>query len=193
MLQESSSEDESSSEMDSEEEREERVARQKEIREKRVKAAQESGSRDNLRSTTFKYSLTQNKQDITDVARDQMSGAWQRVGEDHRYVATPMYGGYATATPAPVTGLQLQPGINRPASFYLNMGYALPAYECWGVPILFGFYPLPVCYTRTFKGNNSSKIETLRYDILPATIGGFMFGLVFAMVSRDAVARRLRY
>lgn len=50
MLQGSSSDDESSSEMDSEEEREERVARQKEIREARVKAAQESGSRDNLRS-----------------------------------------------------------------------------------------------------------------------------------------------
>ena len=36
--------------MDSEEEREERLARQKEMREARLKAAMESGSRDHLRS-----------------------------------------------------------------------------------------------------------------------------------------------
>lgn len=36
--------------MDSEDEREERLARQREIREARLKAAQESGSKDDLRS-----------------------------------------------------------------------------------------------------------------------------------------------
>ena len=132
-------------------------------------------SKDNLRSSTFKYSLTQPaKQDITNVRRDEMTGAWQNVSEDHKYVRTPMYGGYATTTPPPVTGFNLQPGLNRPARFYLNMGYALPAYECWAIPSPF-FYPLlPVCYTRTFKGNSSSLIDTMRYDILPSTLDGFM-------------------
>ena len=132
-------------------------------------------SKDNLRSSTFKYSLTQpNKQDITDVGRDQMKGAWQNVAQDHKYAATPMYGGYATSTPAAVTDIKLQAGLNQPAQFYLNMGYALPAYECWGIPVVFGIYPIPVCYTRTFKGNSSTKIDTIRYDIFPATLDEFM-------------------
>jgi hypothetical protein len=132
-------------------------------------------SKDNLKSSSFQYSLTQpNKQDITNVGRGQMTGAWQHVSQDHKYAATPMYGGYAATTPAPVGGFNLQPGLNRTASFYLNMGYALPAYECWGIPILFGFYPIPVCYTRTFKGNNSTKIDTMKYDIFPPTLDGFM-------------------
>jgi hypothetical protein len=133
-------------------------------------------SADNLRSSTFKYSLTQpNPQDITGIARGDMRNEWQRVGEDHKYVATPMYGGYATTTPPRVTGFNLQPGLNRSASFYLNMGYAVPAYECWGIPLL-PFYNVvvPVCYTRTFQGKNSTKLDALRYDIFPATVDGFM-------------------
>jgi Ca2+-binding RTX toxin-like protein len=132
-------------------------------------------SKDNLRSSTFKYSLTQPaKQDITSVSLGQMSGAWQNVAQDHRYVATPMYGGYAHTNAAPVS-FDLPPGVNRPATFYLNMGYALPAYECWAIPAPLIFYPLtPVCYTRTFKGHSSSSIETMKYDILPATIDEFM-------------------
>ena len=133
-------------------------------------------SADNLRSSNFKYSLTQpNSQDITNIARGDMRDEWQRVGEDHKYVATPMYGGYATTTPPRVTGFNLQPGVNRPASFYLNMGYAVPAYECWGIPLLpFFKIVVPVCYTRTFQGKNSTKLDSLRYDIFPATVGGFM-------------------
>ncbi|MCE7981159.1 MAG: hypothetical protein DYG89_08210, partial [Caldilinea sp. CFX5] len=129
-------------------------------------------SRDNLRSTTFNYSLTQpNAQDVG-ASRGTMSGAWQNVGEDHKYIATPMYGGYARSVPA-VSGVNLQPGINRSAAFYLNMGYALPAYECWYIP-LYPFSLAPVCYTRTFGGKSSTLIDTLRYDILPSSISGFM-------------------
>jgi hypothetical protein len=129
-------------------------------------------SKDNLRSSTFNYTLTQpNPQDVA-ASRGTMTGAWRNVSEDHKYVRTPMYGGYANSAPS-INGFNLQPGVNRPASFYLNMGYALPAYECWVIPVVF-VYPIPVCYTRTFDGHSSTKIEALHYDIFPATVGGFM-------------------
>lgn len=129
-------------------------------------------SKDNLRSTTFNYTLTQPQPQTVGADRGTMKGAWHNVGEDHKYVRTPMYGGYANSAPS-IRGLNLQPGLNQTASFYLNMGYALPAYECWAIPI-FGIYPVPVCYTRDFDGHNSTKIETLHYDIFPNTVGGFM-------------------
>jgi hypothetical protein len=131
-------------------------------------------SKDNLRSSTYKYSVTRpNKEDINNVSRGQMTGAWQDVREDRKYVRTPMYRGTATTTLGPISNFQLQPGINRPADFYLNMGYALPAYECFAIPVIF-FYPIPVCYTRTFKGKTSTQITALKYDILPDTLDSFM-------------------
>lgn len=131
-------------------------------------------SKDNLRSSTYKYSVTRpNKEDIN-VSRGQMTGQWQDVREDRKYVRTPMYRGTASTTLGPISNFGLQPGLNRPADFYLNMGYALPAYECFGIPLIFGIYPIPVCYTRTFKGKTSTQITALKYDILPNTLDGFM-------------------
>ena len=131
-------------------------------------------SKDNLRSSTFKYSLTQpDKEDIKGLSRGSMSSQWQNVGEDHKYIRTPMYGGTANTTPTAVRFDDLKPGINQTATFYLNMGFALPAYECWAIPILF-FYPIPVCYVRTFNGNSSSQVNTLKYDVFPATLDSFM-------------------
>ncbi|MEZ4869224.1 MAG: RICIN domain-containing protein [Caldilineaceae bacterium] len=131
-------------------------------------------SPDNLRSSTFKYTLTQpNAQDISGLTLGQMTNEWQRVAQDHKYGLTPMYGGYANTTPPAVTGFNLQPGLNRAAIFYLNSGYAIPAYECWGFPSPF-FILSSVCYTRSFQGNSSTKIDSLRYDIFPKTIDGFM-------------------
>lgn len=130
-------------------------------------------SSSNLRSSTFKYTLTQPEKEDLDAGRNTMSGAWQSVREHHKYAATPMYGGHVVTSPAPVTNFNLPAGINRDASFYLNMGYALPAYECWMIPTLIPVY-IPVCYTRTFAGKNSSLIDTLHYDIFPPTLEAFM-------------------
>jgi len=135
----------------------------------------------NLRSSTYKYSLTApDKQDIV-VARDQMPGAWavreRNADEGGEYVATTMYRGQAsTNPPAPVTGIPLQAGINRPAEFYFNMGYAIPAYECWMMPLPFLPFvpPIPVCYARELAGANSSKMDNIKFDIFPATLDGFM-------------------
>ena len=131
-------------------------------------------SKDNLRSSTFKYTLTKpGQENLTNVERGQMPSAWQNVGEHHKYGFAPMYGGNTVTTPPPTVFTNLQAGLNQSLPFYLNMGYALPAYECWAIPLFF-FYPIPVCYTRTFKGNSSSKIDTLKYDVFPATLDAFM-------------------
>ncbi|HBY97300.1 MAG TPA: hypothetical protein DEP84_25735, partial [Chloroflexi bacterium] len=125
-------------------------------------------SPDNLRSSTFRYSLTQPYTQTIDVKRDQMKDEWQDVREDHKFVLTPMYRGHAVSAPAPVTGFNLQSGLNRAASFSLNIGYAIPAIECWGVLIV------GVCYTRDLTGTTSSTIDALKFDIFPATLDGFM-------------------
>jgi hypothetical protein len=133
-------------------------------------------SPDNLRSSTFKYSLTQPNPQTLTVARDQMKGEWQGVREDHKYVLTPMYRGQAVnrLSLPPVT---LTAGINRPAEFYFNLGYAVPAYECIGIPnIIIPFIPpiIPVCYTREVTGSDSPRFDDLKFDVFPATIAEFM-------------------
>ena len=129
-------------------------------------------SKGNLRSSTFKYSATADEEEITNVARDQITSKWFDVREDHKYVATPMYGGYYTTT-ATIDGIALETGLNQPAKFYHNMGYAIPAYECWVVPPVVG-PPVPVCYTRTFKNHTSQPVETLVFDIFPASLNEFI-------------------
>jgi len=127
-------------------------------------------SQSNLRSSTFQYSLTTSQQEI-EAERDQMKDAWT-VGDGPKFAATQLWRGQARSDPA-LKDLPLpQPGLNRSLGFYLNMGYAVPAYECWMTPVLFPL--IPVCYTRTIDGTSSAQIEPLRYDILPDTIDGFM-------------------
>jgi hypothetical protein len=134
-------------------------------------------SPDNIRSTTFQYSLTAPAAATITVARGAMPGAWT-VSEDHKLLLTPMYRGRTTTTlTSPAGALSLTAGINRPSTFYFNMGYALPAYECIGVPnIIIPFTPpvFPVCYTRDHTGSESQPIDALIYDVLPATLDGFM-------------------
>ena len=136
-------------------------------------------SKDNLRSTTFKYSVTRPNAEEVTVKRDQMKGEWRQVEEDHKFLGIKsMYRAQAYSPSAPLTGLTLEPGLNRSIPFYLNMGYALPAYECWGVPnVIPPWTPplIPVCYTRTVDGHNSTPIDNaLTFDIFPSTLDGFM-------------------
>ncbi len=133
---------------------------------------------DSPRDTTFKYTLTQpGPVDISNVQRGQTT--WSNF-----YNATFsrsygwLRGAYALTTPAPVSGFNLQPGLNRVAPFYLNVGYALPAYSCWKIWTLTGSFPfykkIPICGERTVTGKNSTLVDTLRYDIFPATLDAFM-------------------
>jgi hypothetical protein len=133
-------------------------------------------SPENIRSSTVRYSLTRPNTADLNVDRNQMNGEWQNVVEDHKYVLTPMYHGTAktTAQLAPIT---YEPGLNQSASFYLNQGLALPAYECFALPnIIPPFLPpfIPICYTRTFTNHSSTPIDSLKFDIFPTSLDGFM-------------------
>jgi hypothetical protein len=127
----------------------------------------------NIRRNTFNYSLTRGGPATPPAALDQMPNEWQNVVEDHKYVLTPMYRGQAytnqTLPASPLTA-----GLNQTLDFNINQGYAATAYECWmmwipGTPIFF-----PVCYEREFKGSNHVPVNSLVYDIFPATVDGFM-------------------
>jgi hypothetical protein len=133
-------------------------------------------TKDNLRSSTFRYSLTQPQPQELSVKRGQMAGEWQNVTQDHKWALTTMYRARATGSTT-LSNITLPPGINRSLAPYFNLGYAIPAYECWSVPnLLPPFFPqlLPVCYTRTVAGNNSTQLDALKFDILPASIEAFM-------------------
>ena len=123
-------------------------------------------SPDNIKSSTVKYTLTRPNPADLSVDRNQMNGEWQNVGEDHKYVLTPMYQGTAETT-AQLAPISYQPGLNQSASFYLNEGLALPAYECFPVIVA-------ICYTRTFTNHSSTPVDSLKFDIFPPTLDGFM-------------------
>jgi hypothetical protein len=125
-------------------------------------------SADNLRRSSFLYSLTSGANQTLAVALDQMKTLWQNVRVDHTYLVSPMYRGELSSTPPPLTGQTLAAGINRPVPLMLNMSYAVPAYECWTLVVI------PICYTREYKGDNHLPIDSLQYDVFPATLAEFL-------------------
>ncbi len=127
---------------------------------------------DNLASSTISATLSSPAGSLS-VSRGQMSSEWrvERDG-DRKWGLVPMYRGTAQRT-ARSGDILLTSGINRDIPLYLNFAYALPAYECWGVPFIW-WVPIPVCYVRTLDENSSFKLNTFQLDILPATLDGFM-------------------
>jgi len=137
----------------------------------------------NLRSTTFQYSLSSGKPVTLSVDLNNMRNAWQGVRVDHSSTGGlipflgSMYRGQAVSPHGPVSTTVTIPGINRPVQTYLNMGYALPSYECWSIPNPFPVpYPrfFPVCYPRSLEGNTSTALDTLKFDYFPATLADFI-------------------
>jgi hypothetical protein len=149
-------------------------------------------SRDNIRSSSMIYSLSHTPQDLS-TKRDTMNDAWT-VSFDRLFgfslagtdFGKNMFTGYAQSSHAPLGGFDPQPGLNRSLDFYVNSAYALPAYECWMLPII----PpaVSVCQTRTIDGNSSNQITQLKLDILPNTLDGFV-----ALSDKGSGAKRLAW
>ena len=132
-------------------------------------------SPDNLRSSTVKLSVTPITQTVQ-AGWNQMNSRWA-VREDHKFLLTPMYRGQATGQYTLTQPFTPTAGLNQRIPLVLNMGYGVPAYECYAIPnIILPFFPpiFPICSTREAKGNNSSTLGALVYDIFPATLDGFM-------------------
>lgn len=140
-------------------------------------------SEENLRTSTFTYTLTRAAEKL-DARRGAMDEAWD-VERDRVFgaeiggvdVGQTMYRGQAVSDHAPLGGIDLAPGLNQAIDFTLNIGYAVPAYECWTIPnVIPPFTPpaIPVCYTRTVDGSSSAPIsDKIQLDILPDTLAGF--------------------
>jgi len=135
-------------------------------------------SQDNLKSSSYKYALSQANTPLTlSDFSNRMPGAWTVSERETKYAATTMYKAYASTNPiGPLGGVPLNAGINQAAAFNLNMGYAIPAYECWLMPFPFLPFvpPIPVCYSRELSGSTSTKFDNLSYDVYPATLDSFM-------------------
>jgi hypothetical protein len=123
-------------------------------------------SDDNIRTSTFGYSFTKEQEKLR-VARDTMKPLWT-VEPDHKWGAIQMYRARWATTAETKTPVELKAGLNQVFAPWFNMGYAVPAYECWGLLIL------GVCYRRTLSGNTSKQLDAIQYDVLPASVGGFM-------------------
>lgn len=124
-------------------------------------------STDNIKLSAFQYSLTGNGNATPPVTFGGMKDRWQNVRHDHTYLVSPMYRGEMSSQVA-LNNLSLPVGINQSIPVTINMSFAVPAYECWLAVII------PVCYPREFKGDNHMPINSLKYDILPATFAGFL-------------------
>ncbi len=123
---------------------------------------------DQLRATTFKYELDSEAVTVS-AARNDEADAWRDV--QAWYTWTHPFAGDAVfywgwkrdelSSPA----IPLQAGINITLPVYLNMGLALPSYDCW-----FG-----VCDTdNTVYSQNSSPLgNPLVYDVFPANFDQF--------------------
>ncbi|NJM08102.1 hypothetical protein HC891_20815 [Candidatus Gracilibacteria bacterium] len=149
-------------------------------------------SRDNIRSSSMIYSLSHTPQELS-TKRDTMKDGWS-VSFDHLFgfslagtdFGKNMFTGYAESNHAALGGFDPQPGLNRSFDFYVNSAYALPAYECWMLPII----PpaVSVCQTRTIDGNSSNQVTQLKLDILPPTLDGFV-----ALSDKGSGAKRLAW
>ena len=124
-------------------------------------------SPDNLRSSSFKYGLTGTGIQNQPVVLNEMPTVWQNVRPDHLFRNATLYRGEMRTTPT-VQNLPLQLGINTVVPFSLHMNYAIPAYECWLIVVY------PYCTTRAYNGDNHMPINSLQYDVFPATLNAFL-------------------
>jgi hypothetical protein len=79
-------------------------------------------------------------------------------------------------------------GLNQSFPYTLNSAFTLPSYECWTVPGPPPVVIVPVCYEQTIDDTTSSDLPPLVYDILPATLSGFL-----ATAQRGGLGRALEW
>jgi hypothetical protein len=119
------------------------------------------------RSTTFKHYLDDSASPVG-ARRGDMSKDWtpsiDRVDWSHEERLS--------------QEVTLAAGTNTSLPLFLNTGYAIPAVECWTVPVPIpyppGFAPVPVCDRTTIDGSSQSGIgDSIILDVLPATLDAF--------------------
>ncbi|MFT4837785.1 MAG: hypothetical protein ACI9OB_000234, partial [Nonlabens sp.] len=132
-------------------------------------------SEDNVLSTAFDYSLTSPDPVTLSAERDTMSASWDTpvlVGEDGDI---DLYGTSRAEVLEIADGIPFDTaGIDREIDVHFNTAYALPAFECWSAPLPVPPFATPVCYERSLEDAATSSFDPMYYDILPATVDGFI-------------------
>ncbi|MCX6028050.1 MAG: hypothetical protein NT169_01955, partial [Chloroflexi bacterium] len=125
-------------------------------------------SDDTLRSSTFVYHLDA-------VARDYHERlARNSIRHDEWTPDTDGAKSYTYSADVSAQTRLTEDGINLGIPLYLNEGFAVPAQECWLIPIWFPPFAIPVCYIRTEKASSNINLgEHMRFDIFPPTLDGF--------------------
>jgi subtilisin-like proprotein convertase family protein len=146
-------------------------------------------SKDQLRSTTFRYALAPGEKSLS-ARLNQVKGDWD-VGKDHKFRGHQMYTGWKADEVSTVTTLQT--GINRAVDLTLTTAYAIPGVECW---TLYWWFPLPpfiivvpICFNRGVDGSMPTDMgDSIILDVLPPTLDEFVDVTTWAdgMVFRDA-------
>ncbi len=131
-----------------------------------------------LRSSTFKYSLTEPDPETLVAERGEMSGSWAEPVFHHNFIATPFYATqYAQTVQAPPIPLAVA-GLDQEFSLNFNLALAVPAVECWNSALVTWIVggllaPVPVCYRRSFSDASTTRFDPLYFDVMPATLHGF--------------------
>lgn len=120
-------------------------------------------SADNLRSTTFRYSLSEAGAPFN-VDEGQMVNEWRNVSLDSYWLNATLYRAHAVQTAS--MDRRFAAGVNQRYSYYFNMGYSVPVYECFWI---IG----PICGDGNKTGNKSSHVEGPYIDVVPETIDAF--------------------
>jgi hypothetical protein len=131
-------------------------------------------SRSNLRSSTFEYSITSPGPETLSPERGTMSSSWSEPVPTQRWLAHQMY---ATSRTQDVPGTPLEfdeAGLNRSFDLVFNVGMALPATECWNLPLPLPPLFLPICYIRTFSDSSSTALDPVVYDVFPEHLSGLV-------------------
>ena len=123
-------------------------------------------SANDLRSSSFRYSLTTNKDAaVPNAVRGDMSNAWtlnrnsaSTSNESYNY-----FNGSNTQT-VRTEPIVFEAGINRRAPLYLKMAYGVLGYDCW----------LGVCRSTTVGSSSTNDLgDIIAFDIFPSTLDRF--------------------
>ena len=106
-------------------------------------------SKDQLKSTTFRYTLTPEADELS-ARLGQTDDDWHVSNRANKYLGHTMYTAWKQDDVSTVTTLQT--GINRSLDLTVNAAYAIPGVACWTLVIIIPwppiYLPIPVCYAK---------------------------------------------
>ena len=133
-------------------------------------------SKNQLKSTTFKYTLTPYADDLS-ARLGQTDDDWHVSQRAKSYLGHTMYTAWKQDDVSTVTTLKT--GINSSLDLTVNSGYAIPGVACWTLILIIPwppiYLPIPICYRKGVDGNLSTNLgEAIVFDVLPPTLDEFV-------------------